>query len=399
MLTIPPDGLDEISGIWIGRGQLHDAVEVSLGQDADWAASDFRARAARVLLEIAALEVASWPAAQSSWREIVPIESGSDRLTQKAPAGRVDWAATRQGSGWPPTEFQCHKRFRLEDSIALQVLRWVVATLNEAVLDLQSAVVESPDFPYDRLRIAADYLASTSGWSDSPRPPLISEIRPLRFDGFPWVSVSKLAAMLRLADSDPFRFARVHLMPDAEFASALFELATLGLVLRDFRARGAKVVSLKPLGSRRPGPCARVLTPTDGEVEVWFNTAGVWRAVGIRTAYSRLSSSVLAARSSPIPDIVLLRPEDSSAFIVECKYSDSASYVMSGVQQIMSYMAEFLEGGRWSVAGLVVTPSEVVKSSAVVQSALGTVGVTGADRISEHARWPFANQSGILPSG
>jgi hypothetical protein len=161
-----------------------------------------------------------------------------------------------------------------------------------------------------------------------------------------------------------------------------FHLAVLGTLLTAMRARGAKVLSIRPLARTTSGPAYRI-TAHGSSWDLWFEAGAAWSHYSRQSPYLN-ATSVLKGRARPLsPDILLLRL-DHAALILECKYSANPDYVGGrGITQVLAYAVENVTALAPHVVSRVIAPREALKSpGAGVPTSVGTVAVTDAERFA-----------------
>ena len=166
----------------------------------------------------------------------------------------------------------------------------------------------------------------------SPLTPTQADLRAVRSEGRPWRSVATAADELRRL-SDPnslIELALAIVAPAPDLAWRLFHLAVLGELLHALRTSGARVVSLRPLGSSASGP-AYLVEDADGDKwDLWFEAAGAWKYYEVPSPYAQLAAEVAGAGGPLGTDLMLMRQDRDRALLLECKYSWDASVVARG---------------------------------------------------------------------
>jgi hypothetical protein len=91
----------------------------------------------------------------------------------------------------------------------------------------------------------------------------------------------------------------------------------------------------------------------------------------------------LPGNARPIsPDILLLG--QSTAISVECKYSNNADYIRSGVQEALAYSADLSNQLATNVKSLVVVPDSNGQLSSTTEIATGTLGLFSSDQYAAY---------------
>lgn len=380
-LSIPEKGLDEVLRAWNGPGQLLAAlagVEEDEGIEREWTPVDIRRRAHRVLFSEVEGPLARWPTRTSDWLRALPAESRRLREVLVAPAGRVSWSETRRRFGWPPESYVTKTRHRVADELLTRTLRWTIERMSDIRADAVAVAPKVDDAVAPQLDLAESLLTIPPVLDASAVRPSSTDIRAVSRQGWPWTAVADVADRLRGIESSVHEYARRLLMPSDELRPKLFHLAVLGQLLNALRARGAHVVSLRPLARTTSGPAYRVLVAGQ-QWDLWFEAGAVWSHYSRSSPYLE-ATSVLHGQARPLsPDILLLRL-DTAAAIIECKYSANPDYVGGrGVTQVMAYAVESLTALAPQVASRVIAPTEALAApSTDVSTTVGTVAVSDA---------------------
>lgn len=116
--------------------------------------------------------------------------------------------------------------------------------------------------------------------------------------------------------------------------------------------------------------------------ELWFEGGGAWRYHKMVSPYATISRH-LPGNARPIsPDILLLG--QSTAISVECKYSNSADYIRSGVQEALAYSADLSNQLATTVKSLVVVPDSNGMLSSTTEIATGILGLFSSDQYAAY---------------
>ena len=385
-LQVPRKGLEELFRNWSGDGDIYRAVSASGGtEEIEWADADVRARAQRILLGKLERQLLLLPGTLVEWEQAIPIASQSDHLVSTSPRGRVNWATTTRRFGWPPSAFDHRRRYRVQDDTALTTLAWVATRLTEI---LAASVSASPmlaarvSTPIGDLASAATSLLAET----PPREPDRSDLISLESSGHPWSVVATIATSIVRAKNDPAFLAFELLEPDPEAASRLFHLSVFGEVIGVLRTLGYQLKWRSPIGGGRPGPRLVATSPLGQRMDLWFEAAGVRSNYGLgKGTYPVVVASlgntaeedVRLKVGRPIgADVALIDP-GKRALLLECKWSESATYVgRSGFHQAASYALDARNGAAETVWSFIVGPAEVVPVKNVSQDLASEWGIT-----------------------
>jgi hypothetical protein len=386
VLAIPDEGLDEVLRAWNGPGQLLAAlaaVKEDDGYEREWSPIDVRRRAHRILFAEIEEFLRRWPTRSSEWLRALPAESYRLREVAPAPVGRVSWPETFRRFRWPPEHFVTKSRRRIPDELLTTAARWTIERLSEIRLDATAVAPKVDDAVFVQLNLAASLLDMSPLNEAVGVRPSSTDVRAIARQGWPWAPVADVADHIRRAESSVHEYARRLLMPSDELRSKLFHLAVLGQLLRALRARGATIVSLRPLARTTSGPAYRV-GAGDTFWDLWFEAGAAWSHY-LRSSPYLEAAAVVQGQARPLsPDLLLLRV-DEAALIVECKYSATADYVGGrGISQVMAYAVEILTALAPHVVSRVVAPVQALKASgAGVATSVGTVAVVDAHQFQQ----------------
>jgi hypothetical protein len=226
-------------------------------------------------------------------------------------------------------------RNRTADEFLSTTLKWVlerVAAIRDATEELArggTAELEAQLACADA--ISAGVLGDVVAAQPSPR-----DAELLMREGPPWTSVSRVALELLRADRDLEWLAREVLLPDPELRGVLFHLAVVGVVLSACRAVGCAIESTSPLYGRRDRPSYRITDLHGSDWELWFEAEGVWSWISKPSPYSEVSRR-FSGRASALSADVLLRHPSGDSYVLECKYSEDAGYVRTGLLEALAY--------------------------------------------------------------
>jgi hypothetical protein len=384
-LQVPRHGLEEMFRNWSGDGDVYLAVAAAGGLDEiDWTRADVQRRAQRVLLGKLAPQLVGLPVTLAEWRSVIPVVSYSEHLVSSSPRGRVNWVATGRRFGWPPSAFDHHRRYRVQDETALTTLAWMAARLSEmlgASHDISPRLASEVSAPIGCLSAAARALLADTAERQPDRADLLS----LGSSGHPWPTVAAIAALIVRSTNDWAFLAYELLEPDPQAASRLFHLSTFGSVVATLRTCGYQLRWRAPIGGSRPGPRLVATSPEGRALDLWFEAGGVRAHYGLGSgSYPQGVRSIRAAAGDadggaigrPVgADVALIEP-GLRALVLECKWSESPSYVgRSGFHQAASYALDARNGPAEVVWSFVVGPSEVVPARNVSSDLSGVWGI------------------------
>jgi hypothetical protein len=384
---IPRIGLAEALRTFSGRGALL-ATLASMAQrydevEREWTADEVLQRARRILFSHIEPIVATWPKSMSRWIDNIPVELTSRRSVSRHPVAGTSWRETRRRGVWPPREFHGRTRSRSHDEVLLRVLGWTLAEVDLCHVAASRLAPGCDEAITEHLSVARalhDLIAFPPLDRNPPDP---SEIAATSREGAPWRQVAKVASQLLALERSVDRFAAELLLPDPIMRGLLFHLAVLGVTLRAATDAGARVRSVAPLNDSIARPNFILETQSGRSVELWFEGGGAWRFHKRRSPYATLSSR-LPGNARPIsPDLLLL--EGFVAISVECKYSNNADYIRTGIQEALAYASD-ISGGRLgqSVESLVLIPDSNGHHSEMTPTATGRLGLFSP---SEYASW------------
>lgn len=372
-LPIPADSLHEVLRRWNGRGRLYDALAaVDDGHPWDRRRQHVERRACRMLFQKLVPCLDGWPTHIDDWLDALPAQSLRERVAD-APRRGVSWRESRR-HGWPPRRFVGRTRTRVASQELACALRW---TLEELLRIWKLAVkggTEVDTEVRDRLKMAEHVLALPILQALDAIPPGMKTRRTMRSEGGPWVGVAAVADALRDLDEQALHeLAQELIEPDPELRWRLFHLGVLGTLLRALGARGAKVVSLRPLADSSRGP-AYAVEVFGRRWDLWFEAAGLWKAYGLSSPYQQAMAGLLKTLRSRGPDLALVC-RNELALVLECKYSSNLDYVCQAYEQVTAYANELRTGVVERVVGLTIVPEGVVTKLSSTDTALGRLGV------------------------
>jgi len=362
---------------WSGRGQLLDALAAVAddGGKREWSAADIRRRAHRILIAAMAPAVASWPERATTWLDALPAESLRSVEDAPAPRAGVMWAATRRAGRWPPESFVIRHRHRVADTLLVSVLRWVLTRVEEARRDALSIEPYVDAAISTQLDVALGLLDEEPLLSANAIRPDRHDLLTVRREGRPWVGVAEVGEMLLDLEGSLSLWAARMIYPDPELRWRLFHLGVFGTLLSELRARGCECTSRRPLSASGPAPAYEVVMPDGTTWDLWFEAGGIWSRYKRQSPYMATTAGLPGASQPLEPDILLVRP-DCGVFVVECKYSASASTVgRGGVPQVMAYAVEAKTTLAEVVRGAVVSPTGRTTAPTTVQTSVGLIGV------------------------
>lgn len=373
-LSIPWEGVRELFHSWSGKGQLFAGLAVALSNnDFEWKAADVERRAHRVLFESCRHLLAGLPSRTRDWLAIVPVHARVSKVSGQAPRGRVDWVATRR-TGWPPREFSGRVRSRTSDENLLGVLRWTVDRLLVVYVDAMKVKENIGADVEKQLAVLTELAARPELQQVEPTLPDDAMLKDVHRAGARWRSVAELARLLRREDTDDLvEIARRQIEPDPELGESLFHLGVFGLVLAVLREETCRTVSLRPLHGKAKGAAYRVEDPHQRTWDLWFEAADVWKDYGHVEPYVLATSGVIRPGRNKRADIFLIDRTRRLALIVECKYSDEASYIRDGYEQALTYLTEARTAMIDAGAAFVVAPSEKISRPSVGNTFAGSV--------------------------
>ena len=365
-LSIPREGLKEITSVWTGDGKVIELVSAVTEPDAlgAWTPDEVRNRARRVLLGLLEPCVAQWPASLRHWEQCLPTATATERMVLSTLQSRIDWIASVREHGWPPRRYVVRARHRVVGGVAMRTLAWLSAELSDALdrLDPRDAplLIDRIAPPARLLRTVTERFAHDV----EPVRPSHVELRSLEASGPPWRAVAQAARLTVRAAQDPEFLAFGLLEPDAELRWRLFHVSAFGFAVAGLRSAQCNMRWNMPVRGLRTGPQLSAVEPDGRSWDLWFESAGA------RSHYE-LGPSTYASALAGVPDtggaigsdILLIRPGER-ALLLECKWSADATYVgRDGYHQVSSYVLDTLNGLAQQVWGFVVGPEEVVPAT------------------------------------
>jgi hypothetical protein len=208
----------------------------------------------------------------------------------------------------------------------------------------------------------------------------------IRRAGTPWGIVSDIANELALLDAAPYTLATELLAPDDGIRWRLFHLGVLGEVLQAARSFGCIVRSCGPL---RPGggrPSFELEHSQGGKLDLWFEGAGIWQAMGLRSPYAEATAGIALKERTLGADLLLARP-DGAFLVIECKYSTNPDFVArNGYYQAVTYAAELASRASGKITAIAVGPEGVVERQGFTDLSVGQVGIGPPSAIPEVLR-------------
>lgn len=373
---IPEDGLAEVLGRWIGRGQLYDGLAAARDEadDREWTALHLRARAERILFEQIIASVRELPSRLATWHDAIPAARSQHGFTSDSPLAGTDWVETRIRHGWVPEAFIGRRAARSTDMLLTSALKW---TLSQLMQVRRGAAQSYPDVDLpvrEQLDAAQRLLASPDLCSADAVRPSRHELKAIVRAGRPWGAIARIAEALMMLDQSPDRLVTALLMPDDEIRWRLFHLGVLGVMLQALRARGCSIVSLRPLSASSSGPAFRIADGAGKIWALWFEASGIWSQAGRRPPYADATAG-LALRDRALGADLLLISEGGEALVVECKYSHNPEFVArAGYYQAIGYAAELKSRLCHHVVAIAVGPDGVVHRPSHTELQIGRIG-------------------------
>ncbi|MDF9870697.1 hypothetical protein OKW18_002835 [Streptomyces pratensis] len=373
---IPSSGLTAVLASWVGRGSLFEALSVPTEdrEVREWASSDVRLRANRILLTLLDPHLGGWPKRASEWLDYLPASKTHTRVIEQVPFSGVAWAESRRRFGWPPTAFIGKNAERGADMLAVQVLRWCADRLAHIWIDGEAVQQQLRLESMDQLLSVLKLLELEPLSSASPGVPTRADLIALKREGSPWGGVATVAQILMEADNSIDYLVYQVLMPDDQMRWRLFHLAILGVLLSSLREVGCQITSLRPLSPKSSGPNYEVVSPRGELYLLWFEASGVWSHFGKSSPFIEATRGIGHARRSNGADLLLLMP-DRRALVLECKYSWNQDVVArDGYYQAMAYGAEVRSRLADNVVSAAVGPESVVSVGSFSDLSIGRVG-------------------------
>ena len=365
-LSLPREGLKEITSVWTGDGKLIELVSAVVEPDSliAWTPDEVRSRVRRVLFSLLEPYIAQWPASLRHWEQCLPTATATERMVLSTLRSRIDWTSSAREHGWPPRRYVVRARHRVVGGVAIETLAWLSAELSDALVRL-----DPRDAPLLIDRIAPQVrllrkVVERFAHDVEPARPRHVELRSLEASGPPWRAVAQAARLVVRAARDPEFLAFDLLEPDAELQWRLFHVSSFGFAIAGLRSAQCSMRWNKPLRGLRTGPQLSAVQPDGGSWDLWFESAGA------RSHYE-VGPSTYASAVAGVPDtggaigsdVLLIRPGER-ALVLECKWSADASYVgRDGYHQVSSYVLDMLNGLAPQVWGFVVGPEEVVPTT------------------------------------
>ncbi|MBS7589801.1 hypothetical protein KHC24_20950 [Ancylobacter defluvii] len=316
--------------------------------------------------------------------DALPAVRLHETTTTQSPTSGISWPETRIRYGWPPSAFIGRQTARHADSLLSTALRWTFERLG-TIRD--SAVSSYADADVE---IRAQLDAGRRAIMRAPLA-LAPAIRPGRHDliairraGSPWGTVSEIANRLSVLDASPEALANELLIPDENIRWRLFHLAILGEILLSARSLGFQTLSQGPL---RPGggrPSFRLTARGDLAFDLWFEAAGIWHDLGVRSPYAEATAGIALKDRRLGADLLLAHPRGHSFLVIECKYSWNVDFVArNGYYQAVAYASELASRTGGKIMAIAVGPEGVVHSSGFTQLSVGQIGICPPSAIRE----------------
>lgn len=410
-LRVDEPGLARVLSEWSGVGGLYRAVAAmaDVQVEREWTRDDIERRAMRILLVECTPMLRRWPQSLRIWQDHLPTLSLRKRFWSDVPQARVDWARTRR-TGWPPTAYAIRRRHRSTDQVTLTVLAWTLGQLERALDASQSLTgphAEGAAALASDVEVIVEQTLPLLRLLDEAGDsvPTRDDVRAVRGAGWPWKVVGEVAEVfLALERGGADALARRLLRPDG-FPDAIFQLSVLGAVLNACEARGARIVSLRPIGHLTDGPVYRVDWPDSPPWEVWCEAAAAWACYELEDTYRNLAATMTKVSGTSFsarnirPDIVIAAPGQAVA-VLECKYPFETldpGYVGHGLYQAAFY-AHQMAPKFPNVLGASIGPKELVPTSSFMAFGGVRLGLASPDNMRDIVAWLVAAANSREPS-
>ena len=371
-LSLPRDGIREIARSWSGAGRLFTALSTTLEDPwhHSWTRRDLRRRASRVLLGMLEPELMALPKTERSWLEYLPILVQAERTVRNSPNNAVNWPSSVRYYGWPPRRYVSRAQRTIIDEIPIATLVWVLARLSDYVADVKRIDRELVERVEHQVNVLEKVITSVVSDAPDARPDR-TDLLALSHSGYPWRNLSVIASLIDQAEQDS-EFAFQLLEPDSDIQYRLFHLSTYGSVISALRNEGHHVAWKFPLGMSGEGPAVQTSTSSGLTWDVWFES-GRSRAYykTSQSMYPAVVSSITGVGSPLRSDVLLIDHHNRDrALILECKWSESPSYIgRDGFHQIASYALDASNGLAGEVWSFIVGPQELIPAVNVASEA------------------------------
>jgi hypothetical protein len=401
-LPLPEHGLNVVCSMWSGRGQLWQAVAATTDPNVErrWTREQVERRALRVLFTLTAEKLGRLPGTQRDWFDALPGLTRRIHSMSPSPVGRVDWVKSALG-GWPPRAFAVRRRERQPDIVLVTALAWAAQQASKVLAAVPAPASATESTALERLSLLAQLREHPTVLAATPQRPTGEDLKALYASGSPWRQLGRLVKEWSLIESPSLTdIARQLLAPDPEIRWRLFHLAVLGEVLAALDGLGATIVSTGPLADQESNAEASfVAVVDDHEWRLWFEAAGIWKALSKTQPY-KIAAEVVRGQSRALgADLLLIDAAAQRALVIECKFSANPSVVgRDGFHQASTYLAEGQGRLTPNVVSVVVGPATVVSDLKLTDLVGGKIGFAPPECIADLVV-SAVNGSGPFTSG
>lgn len=363
-LTLPRDGLNELTRSWTGVGQLIDLL-CSVrddGTEIQWTFEDISRRSNRILLEKLQPLILVWPTTLNQWEAFLPTTALSEERISNRLYGKVNWANTLRHFGWPARQYIIQSRNRDFGGIAVTVMAWLSTSLRQIELDVRSLSPILVEKIAPQISALAELVDRYSLPGDAAIPDNF-EVRALAAAGRPWNGVAKAVQMIVRSMRDPEFLAYELLEPDPEVEHALFHLSAFGYLIKALRENGCSILWTSTFAGSGPCPQVRVLQDDGTEWDLWFESSQARTFYGLSDSAYKSTVEGIDYDDKALSYDILLIDSGRRALILECKWSTNPTRVgRDGFHQASSYALDARNGLAKEVWSFVVGPEELVAS-------------------------------------
>lgn len=290
------------------------------------------------------------------------------RVVGRTVTSGIDWAATarhRATSSPLGDVWVTRPANRVFDIPENQALAWVLRVLEERALIAVPAALQAPAQWGTEVRAMAATLRESrrTAWLEGIDPswPGDAVYTRLRADRTDFYSgrVADAARYLRRYLLAPSSEDVVEALSDRFFEPTqdwkLFEIAILMRLCRAMSGVGSQVSSAHVFHDGRPGPFARFDMGEEREVRIWYQR---WPPATVPSELDDAIRHYELPSGANRPDIVvemLAVGKSKRAVVLELKASASATYLSSGLSQLLAYLRDrpgltSLPASGWLVA-------------------------------------------------
>jgi len=363
--AIPHDGIRYLSHLWAGAGGLHEwLVPTEWDISRVWSSETVKARFAESVLWEAERSIASrLPSGVAAWLDQFEAQVIRNTAYTDLPTAHTDWALTLSQFGrYPSPQYVDRKPLNTLESALSRVSLWIGQAVENAERLVMAKFGRVAISDQARARLLAPAKVAKILALTAPDKLFDEDVSICVSAGGNWALLARLARQLSgiwKRDANSQLAALPSVLP--ELGAQLFELATLGECILSIRTShsGGAWKSLAPIGAAEKQAACVVFEKEGFRCEAFYQIVPTDRRCSTGP-YETLGAvlNVGALR----PDVWLKFEIGSSKteLVIESKYSLDASYISSGITQILGYSIEHPVPVGWRRFYMVVGPKEVV---------------------------------------